>query len=136
MQYKKESVSGSLIVIMSGLIIIAAQFVNWTANETALDLFQLSSFEIQFYLYIVPMISGVIICIVGVLLVIENTFFKKLSFILIIIVLNLLFFFLAEAIGYHGKYIWNYNGIYVFIIGCALFFIGLLNSLMGLGKTR
>lgn len=136
MQYKKEGVSGSFIIILSGVVILAAQFVNWTANETALDLFELASFDIQFYLYIVPLFSGVIICIIGVLLVFENTVFKKLSFILIIIVLNLLFFFLAEAIGYHGKYIWNYNGIYVLIIGCALFFIGLLNSLLGPAKNQ
>jgi uncharacterized membrane protein YedE/YeeE len=136
MQLKKESLIGATIIISSGIIILISQFVDWSAGLNALELYRLASFERKFYIYIVPLASGIIVCIIGILLAFDNRVLKKIAFVLIIIVLNLLFFFLAEALDYHGIYIWNYMGIYIIIVGSVCFFIGLLYTLMEPGKPQ
>ena len=122
---KKKQFLGLIFLHISGILCIISEFVLWTNDFSIFQLFQLEEI-INHLIYLIPLVGGLGILISALNIVIFNRKTYKFWYILLIIILNLLFYFLLEVFSNQGAYLWKYMGIYVIISALLFLLFGIL----------
>ena len=127
-----------LYCLVGGLLIIISVFLPWLSEISLYDLYLLySSIQIQdSFLYLFPLISG-IICFLGGCLLMYNEDYRLNSIIVNFIGLGFLLFFLFDFIPKEIDFLVRANiGFYFCILGFLLIIIYLINILFMQEKRR
>jgi len=122
---KKKQFLGLFLLFISGILCIISEFVHWTNEFSIFQLFQLEGIT-NHIIYLIPLLGGL-----GILISALNiAFFKrktyKFWYILLVIILNLIFYFLLELFSNQGAYLWRYLGIYMILSALLCLLFGIL----------
>ncbi len=121
-----------LLGLIGSIFLIISQFLSWFSGNTLLTLFFLYLYlEIEYsFLYIFPIISG-IICLFGTILIIYKLEYKINTVIINFIGLGFFLIFLFELIPREFPYMASAEiGFYFAIVGGILIFFDILNILL------
>ena len=121
---KKQSL-GLILLLISGILCILSEFVLWTNQFSVFQLFQLEGI-INPIIYLIPLVGGIGILISALNIAILKRKTYKFWYILLVIILNLLFYFLLEVFSNQGAYLWKYLGIYMIISALLCLLFGIL----------
>ena len=135
MQLKKY-LDYRLLGIIGAVFLILSEFLAWFSGNSLLDLFILYlSLEIEFsFLYLFPVISG-IICVLGAILILYNEEYRINTVIINFIGLGFFLIFLFELIPREFPYVLNAEvGFYFAIAGGILIFFDIINILLSREK--
>jgi uncharacterized membrane protein len=122
----KNKLVGGIMLVISGCLLFISEFSLMIGSYTTFELFQLSDLKENFYIYLIPIICGIGICISGIGFQSEKKPIRNVLYIFSIISLNLIFYFLTEVFNAHGSFIWNYTAIYLIITSLMLMLFGFL----------
>lgn len=131
----RVSVLGIFSLTLSGILIIVSEFMPWTGAYTAFEMFELFYYLGSMIIYLFPFIATglIFIAILGFLL---TNKFRKVGYLLLFLAADLFFIFLLQVIDYHGKYLWNYLGIYFAFSALILLLFGFINELAYKGEKK
>ena len=121
---KKKQFLGLIFLLLSGFLCIISEFVLWTNEFSIFNLFQL---EIaNNIIYLIPLVGGfgILLCALNIAIFKQKSY--KFWYILLVIILNLLFYFLLEVFSNEGAYLWKYLGIYTLISALLSLLFGIL----------
>jgi len=121
----KKQFLGLILLHISGILCIISEFVLWTNEFSVFQLFQLQGIT-NHIIYLIPFVGGIGILISALNIVIFKRKTYKFWYILLVIILNLLFYFLLEVFSNQGAYLWRYLGIYMIIIALLCLLFGIL----------
>ena len=122
---KKKQFLGLFLLHISGILCIISEFVLWTNEFSIFNLFQLEEI-INNIIYLIPLVGGFGILISALNIAIFKRKNYKFWYILLVIILNLLFYFLLEVFSNEGAYLWRYLGIYTIISALLCLLFGIL----------
>ncbi len=128
----KKYLDFRLFGLTGSIMMIVSEFIPWIGQYSLFLLYLfLISVEIETaFLYLFPLISG-IICLLGSILIIHNIELRINSAIVMFIGLGFLFLFFFDFIPNELVYLGNANiGFYLCIVGFLLTIIALINILM------
>ncbi|QEE15996.1 hypothetical protein DSAG12_01824 [Promethearchaeum syntrophicum] len=121
---KKKEFLGLILLNLSGILCIISEFILWTNEFSIFNLFQL---EIaNSIIYLIPLVGGFGILLSALNIAIFKRKSYKFWYILLVIILNLLFYFLLEVFSNQGAYLWRYMGIYTTISALLCLLFGIL----------
>jgi len=121
---KKQSL-GLILLLISGILCIISEFVLWTNEFSVFQLFRLEGIT-NHIIYLIPLVGGIGILISALNITILKRKTYKFWYILLVIILNLLFYFLLEVFSNQGVYLWKYLGIYMIISALLCLLFGIL----------
>jgi hypothetical protein len=121
----KKQFLGLFLLLLSGILCIISEFVHWTNDFSVFQLFQLEEITNNL-IYLIPLVGGLGIFISALNIAIFNRKTYKFCYILLVIILNLLFYFLLEVFSNQGAYLWKYLGIYIIILALLCLLFGIL----------
>jgi len=122
---KKKQFLGLIFLHLSGILCIISEFVFWTNDLSIFNLFQLEEITNNI-IYLIPLVGGSGILLSALNIAIFKKKSYKLWYILLVILLNLLFYFLLEVFSNEGAYLWRYMGIYTLISALLCLLFGIL----------
>ena len=122
---KKKQFLGLIFLHLSGVLCIISEFVLWTNEFSIFQLFQLEEIT-NHLIYLIPIVGGFGILISALNIAIFKRKTYKFWYILLVIILNLLFYFLLEVFSNQGAYLWRYLGIYMIISALVCLLFGVL----------
>jgi len=122
---KKKQFLGLIFLHISGILCIISEFVLWTNEFSMFQLFQLEGIT-NHLIYLIPLVGGSGILISALNIAIFRRKTHKFWYILLVIILNLLFYFLLEVFSNQGAYLWKYFGIYLIISALMCLLFGIL----------
>jgi hypothetical protein len=121
-----------LILGLSGpILLILSEFFNWFSDYNLIELYVLyTDLEIESsFLYLFPLISG-IICLIANVLVIYNLEFRIKSIILSFVGLGFQLLFFIDYISQEKAFLENAGlGLYLGVLGFLLIIINIVNVL-------
>jgi len=122
---KKKQFLGVFLLILSGFLCVISEFVLWTNEFSIFQLFQLEEIANNL-IYLIPLLGGfgILICALNIALFKQKTY--KFWYILLVIILNLIFYFLLEVFSNQGAYLWRYLGIYMILSALLCLLFGIL----------
>ena len=121
----KKQLLGLILLFISSILCIISEFVLWTNEFSVFQLFQLDEIT-NHIIYLIPLVGGIGILISALNIVLFRRKTYKFWYILLVIILNLLFYFLLEVFSNQGAYLWRYFGIYMIIIALMCLLFGIL----------
>jgi hypothetical protein len=128
----KKYLDFRLLGLIGGFFLIFSEFLSWFSGNSLIDLFIIYlSLEIEYsFLYVFPIISG-IICLIGTILILYNEDYRINTVIINFVGLGFYLVFLFELIPREFPYVINAEiGFYVSISGGMLILIDILNILL------
>jgi hypothetical protein len=128
----KKYLDFRLLGIIGALFLILSEFLPWFSGNSLLGLYMLYlSLEIEFsFLYIFPIISG-IICLIGTVLILYKQDYRINTAVINFIGLGFFLIFLFELIPREFPYVNNAEiGFYFAIAGGILIIFDILNILL------
>ncbi len=137
MEFKKY-VNTYIIGFIGSLIIILSEFFSWFSNYNLLEIYIFtSSVELaDSFLYLFPIMSG-IICLIASSLVIYKIELKVKSVIVSFVGLGFLVIFFVDYISQEFEFLLNAGiGFYLGVVGFLLVLINIINSLLSIEKQR
>ncbi|MFX1280004.1 MAG: hypothetical protein ACFFA3_11345 [Promethearchaeota archaeon] len=130
---KLKKISFIFLLGLSGpLLLILSEFFSWFSRYNLIELYVIfTDLEIEnSFLYLFPIISG-IICLIAHVLVIFKTEFRNQSIILSFVGLGFQIFFFIEHIAQEIEFISDAGiGLYFGIIGFLLIILNLVNVII------
>jgi len=121
----KKQFLGLILLHISGILCVISEFVLWTNEFSVFQLFQLEEIT-NHIIYLIPLVGGIGILISALNIAIFKRKTYKFWYILLVIILNLLFYFLLEVFSNQGAYLWKYLGIYMIIFALLCLLFGIL----------
>ena len=121
----KKQFLGLILLFTSGILCVISEFVFWTNEFSVFQLFQLEDIT-NHIIYLIPLVGGFGILISALNIAIFKRKTYKFWYILLVIILNLLFYFLLEVFSNQGAYLWKYLGIYMIIFALLCLLFGIL----------
>ncbi|MFW9930798.1 MAG: hypothetical protein ACFFD1_15525 [Candidatus Thorarchaeota archaeon] len=121
-----------LLGLIGGFFLIISEFLSWFSGYSLIDLLFLFSGEIEYlFLYVLPIISG-IICLIGTILILYKEDYRINTVIINFVGLGFYLVFLIEFIPRHFPYvIFNSEiGFYISVTGGMLILFDILNILL------
>jgi len=134
----KKYLNANIIGFIGSLIIIISEFFSWFSNYNLLEIYIFtSSVELaDSFLFLFPIMSG-IICLIASSLVIIKTELKVKSVIISFVGLGFLIIFFIDYISQEFEFISNAGmGFYLGIIGFLLVLVHIINTLLTIEKQR
>ncbi len=122
---KKKQFLGLIFLHISGILCIISEFVLWTNEFSIFQLFRLEEITNNL-IYLIPLVGGFGILISAVNITIFRRKTYKFWYVLLVIILNLLFYFLLEVFSNQGAYLWKYLGIYMIVSALMFLLFGIL----------
>ena len=122
---KKKQFLGLIFLYISGILCIISEFVLWTNEFSVFQLFRLDDL-INHLIYLIPLVGGIGILISALNIVLFRRKTYKFWYVLLVIILNLLFYFLLEVFSNQGAYLWKYLGIYMIVSALLCLLFGIL----------
>ncbi len=122
---KKKQFLGLIFLYISGILCIISEFVLWTNEFSVFQLFRLDDLT-NHLIYIIPLVGGIGILISALNIVLFRRKTYKFWYVLLVIILNLLFYFLLEVFSNQGAYLWKYLGIYMIVSALLCLLFGIL----------
>ena len=122
---KKKQLLGLIFLYISGILCVISEFVLWTNDFSVFQLFRLNDLT-NHLIYLIPLVGGIGILISALNIVLFRRKTYKFSYILLVIILNLLFYFLLEVFSNQGAYLWKYLGIYMIVSALLCLLFGIL----------
>ena len=110
---------------ISGILCIISEFVLWTNEFSVFQLFRLDDLT-NHLIYLIPLVGGIGILISALNIVLFRRKTYKFWYVLLVIILNLLFYFLLEVFSNQGAYLWKYLGIYMIVSALLCLLFGIL----------
>ena len=136
MQLNKNMVSFLLLGLIGPILLIISEFFPWFSGYNLVELFIITSFaEIEnSFLFLFPLISG-IICLIANMLVIYNVEFRIKTVILSLVGLGFQLIFFIDYISQELGFLTNAGvGIYLGSFGFLLIIINTINVLTRVEK--
>jgi hypothetical protein len=133
----KKYLNLNLIGLLGALLLIISEFLQWFSDDTLFELFLITtSVAIEdSFLFLFPLMSG-IICLIGNILITYKMELKVKSAIVSFIGLGFLLIFFIDYISQVIQYISNANiGFYLGTLGFLLILVHLINLLMSKEKN-
>ena len=122
---KKKQFLGLILLHISGILCIISEFVLWTNEFSVFQLFRLENLT-NHLIYSIPLVGGLGILISAINIALFKRKTYKFWYVLLVIILNLLFYFLLEVFSNQGAYLWKYLGIYMIISALLCLLFGIL----------
>ena len=135
MEFKKF-LNTNLIGLLGSIILIFSEFFQWFSEQNLIELYILTtSIEIEnSFLFLFPLISG-IICLTASILIIYKIEFKIKSVIIYLVGLGFLIIFFFDYFSQEIQYLSNAGaGLYLGITGFLLILINIINVLITIEK--
>lgn len=135
MELKKYG-NAYIIGFIGSIIIILSEFFSWFSNYNLLEIYIFtSSVELaDSFLYLFPIMSG-IICLIASSLVIYRVELKVKSVILYLVGLGFLVIFFIDYISQEFEFLLNAGlGFYLGVVGFLLVMINIINILLSIEK--
>jgi hypothetical protein len=134
----KKFINTLIIGLIGSILLILSEFVSWFSNYNLLEIYVITtSVELaDSFLYLFPLLSG-IICLIASLLVIYRIEFRVKSVILSFVGLGFLLIFFIDYITQEIDYILNAGiGFYLGVAGFLLVLINIINVLITIEKQE
>jgi len=122
---KKKQFLGLFLLHISGILCVISEFVFWTNEFSIFNLSQLEEITNNI-IYLIPLVGGLGILLCSLNIAIFRGKSYKFWNIFLVIILNLLFYFLLEVFSNEGAYLWRYMGIYTLISALLCLLFGIL----------
>ncbi len=122
---KKKEFLGLIFLYLSGILCIISEFVFWTNEFSVFQLYRLEDIT-NHLIYLIPLVGGLGILISALNIALFKRKTYKFWYVLLVIILNLLFYFLLEVFSNQGAYLWKYLGIYMIISALLCLLFGIL----------
>ncbi len=132
----KNILNKNLFGLIGSILLILSEFFSWFSDYNLIEIYIITtSVEIaDSFLYLFPLISG-IICLAASILIMYKVEFKIKSVILSSVGLGFLIIFFFDYITQEFEYISNAGiGIYLGVIGFLLIIINIINVLITIEK--
>ena len=128
----KKYLDFRLLGLIGGFFLIFSEFLSWFSGNSLIDLFIIYlSLEIEYsFLYVFPIISG-IICLIGTILILYNENYRINTVIINFVGLGFYLVFIFELIPREFPYvIYAEIGFYISVSGGILILFDILNILL------
>ncbi|MHA2179958.1 MAG: hypothetical protein ACXAAH_00895 [Promethearchaeota archaeon] len=138
MQLNKNNVSFLILGLIGPILLILSEFFPWFSDYNLVELFIITTFvEIEnSFLFLFPLISG-IICLIASMLVIYNSEFRIKTVILSLIGLGFQLIFFIDYISQELGFLTSAGvGIYLGSLGFLLIIINVISLLTRVEKVQ
>lgn len=122
---KKKQFLGQIFLYISGILCVISEFVLWTNEFSVFQLFRLEDIT-NHLIYLIPLVGGLGILISALNIALFRRKTYKFWYVLLVIILNLLFYYLLEVFSNQGAYLWKYLGIYMIVSALLCLLFGIL----------
>ena len=122
---KKNQYIGLFLLHISGILCIISEFIPWTNEFSIFQLFHVQEIT-NHLIYLIPLIGGIVIVISALNITLFGKKSYKIWYIFLVVILNLLFYFLLDVFSNQGAYLWRYSGIYLVIFALLFLLFGML----------
>lgn len=136
MQLKKKVLSFLLLGSIGPILLIISEFFPWFSNYNLIELYIITTFvEIEnSFLFLFPLISG-IICLISSMLVVYNVEFRIKTILLSLVGLGFQLIFFIDYISQELGFLSNAGvGVYLGIFGFLLIIVNIINVLSNAEK--
>jgi hypothetical protein len=131
MHLKKKFVSLLLLGLIGPILLIISEFFPWFSNYNLIELYVITTFaDIEnSFLFLFPLISG-IVCLIASMLVVYDVEFRIKTVILSLVGLGFQLIFFIDYISQELGFLSNAGiGIYLGVFGFLLIIINIINVL-------
>jgi hypothetical protein len=131
MQLKKKVLSFLLFGSIGPILLIISEFFPWFSNYNLFELYIITTFvEIEnSFLFLFPLISG-IVCLISSMLVVYNVEFRIKTILLSLVGLGFQLIFFIDYISQELGFLSNAGvGVYLGIFGFLLIIVNIINVL-------
>ena len=126
MDKRRGNLLSSFLLLSGAVVLLFAEFTPWVSQQySPWYFYEINGMGWNGILYIFPIISAVIVIIIGILLNIFKDINKKLLSFIIFFALSLFLLFLFEMYSESGDFLYNSLGIFFGMGGFTVIFFGL-----------